>query len=126
VNAGLVLDAGGLIAVDRDVRQVVVLLARAAETGATITVPAPALAQAIRAPQRQMRLARLIRQPSTMVAPLDRSDALHIGALLSASRSRDVVDAHVVICARRGGHAVLTSDPDDIARLDPGVRVITV
>jgi hypothetical protein len=42
--SGVTLDAGGLIALDRDDRRVVVLLARARETGATVTVPASALA----------------------------------------------------------------------------------
>ena len=65
--AGVTLDAGGLIALDRDDRRVVVLLARARETGAPVTVPASALAQAIRRPERQARLARLIRQPAVRV-----------------------------------------------------------
>ena len=37
--AGVTLDAGGLIALDRDDRRVLVLLARARETGAPVTVP---------------------------------------------------------------------------------------
>ena len=45
--AGVTLDAGGLIALDRDDRRVVVLLARARETGARVTVPATVLAQAL-------------------------------------------------------------------------------
>jgi hypothetical protein len=49
---GMTLDAGGLIALDRDDRRVVVFLARAREIGANVTVPASALAQAIRRPDR--------------------------------------------------------------------------
>ena len=56
--AGITLDAGALIALDRNDRRVLVLLARAWETGARVTVPATALAQAIRQPERQARLAR--------------------------------------------------------------------
>jgi hypothetical protein len=48
--AGVTLAAGGLIALDRDDRRVIVLLARAAESGAHVTVPASALAPAIRRP----------------------------------------------------------------------------
>jgi hypothetical protein len=62
---GVTLDAGGLIALDRDERRMVVLLARARETAARVTVPATVLAQAIRRPDRQVRLVRLIRQPQT-------------------------------------------------------------
>ena len=124
--AGITLDAGGLIALDRGDRNAVVLLARAAETNSTITVPTTALAQAIRRPERQARLARLIRQPTTDVVDLDRVDATHVGRLLAASGTTDVVDAHVVVCARRAATPVLTSDPDDLSRLDPVVEVVTV
>jgi hypothetical protein len=123
---GLTLDAGGLIALARSDRRIAVLLARAAETAARITVPASALAQVVRRPERQVRLARLIRQPTTDVVPLDRVDATHVGRLLAASGSADVVDAHVVICARRAGQRVVTSDPDDLRRLDRDLDLLVV
>lgn len=121
---GVTFDAGGLIALDRDDRRLVVLLARAAQVGARITVPATALAQAVRRPERQARLARLIRQPSTDVVALDRLDATNIGRLLAASGTSDIADAHVVICARRAGQPVITSDPGDLRVLDPMVVLI--
>ena len=123
---GVTLDAGGLIALDRDDRRVVVLLARARETGARVTVPASALAQAIRRPERQVRLSRLIRQPGTDVIALDRADATHVGRLLAASGTSDIADAHVVICARRAGQPVVTSDPSDLRQLDPALRLIAL
>jgi hypothetical protein len=123
---GVTLDAGGLIALDRDDRRMVVLLARARETGAQVTVPAPALAQAIRRPERQARLSRLIRQPGTDVIALGRVDATHVGRLLAASGTSDIVDAHVVICARRAGQPVVTSDPSDLRQLDPALRLIAL
>ncbi|MGI8794808.1 MAG: PIN domain-containing protein [Acidimicrobiales bacterium] len=124
--AGVTFDAGGLIALDRNDRRVIALLARAAETKAPVTVPASALAQAIRRPERQVRLARLIRQPTTTVRELDRVDATNIGRLLAASESTDVVDAHVVICARRADQRVITSDPDDLHALAPGLELTVV
>jgi len=124
--AGITLDAGGLIALDRSERRVVVLLARARETGARVTIPATALAQAIRRPDRQIRLARLIRQPTTDVIALDRVDATNVGRLLAASGTADIADAHVVICARRSQQQVVTSDPGDLRALDPAVRLITL
>ena len=122
--AGLTLDAGALIALDRDDRRVVALLARASETGARLTVPATALAQAIRRPERQACLARLIRQPTTDVVDLDRVGATSVGRVLAASGTADVVDAHVVICARRTQQRVVTSDPDDLRRLDPTIELV--
>jgi len=123
---GLTMDAGGLIALDRDDRRVVVLLARARETGARVTVPASALAQAIRRPERQVRLSRLIRQPGTDVIDLSRVDATHVGRLLAASGTSDIADAHVVICARRAAQPVVTSDPGDLRQLDPVLRLIAL
>ncbi len=86
---GVTFDARGLIALDRNDRRIVALLARAAETNAEITIPASALAQAIRRPERQVRLARLIRQPSTTVRELDRVDATNVGRLLAASSAAE-------------------------------------
>ena len=123
---GVTLDAGGLIALDRDDRRVVVLLARARETSARVTVPASVLAQAIRRPDRQVRLSRLIRQPTTDVIDLGRVDATSIGRLLAVSGTSDIADAHVVICARRSSQPVVTSDPGDLRRLDPALRLITL
>lgn len=122
--AGVTLDAGALIALDRNDRRVVVLLARAAETRARVTVPAGALAQAVRRPERQVRLARLVRQPTTDVVALDRVDATNVGRLLAASGTADVVDAHVVICARRARQRIVSSDPDDLRLLDPTLEIV--
>jgi len=119
-------DAGGLIALDRDDRRVVALLARADELGASVTVPATALAQAIRAPAKQARLSRLIRQPTTRLRALDGPDATQVGLLLAGSRTSDITDAHVVICARRDGEPIVTSDPEDLARLDPDAILVAV
>jgi hypothetical protein len=124
--SGVTFDAGGLIAVDRGDRRVLVLLARALQTGARVTVPASALAQAIRRPERQVRLARLIRQPTTDVIDLGRVDATNVGRLLAASRTSDITDAHVVICSRRAGQPVITSDPGDLLHLDPTLKLVTV
>jgi hypothetical protein len=120
------LDTGALIALDRDDRRVIALLARAAETGARVTIPATALAQAIRAPAKQARLTRLARQTKTVVAPLDARSATQVGILLAASRTADIADAHVVICAREHGETILTSDPDDLRRLDPRASVVAL
>ena len=124
--SGLVFDAGGLIAVDRGDRRVLVLLTRALELRQRITIPTTALAQVIRNPMRQARLSRLIRQPGTNLIPLDGPDATLVGLLLARAGGADIVDAHVVVCARRAGQAVVTSDAGDIRRLGPELRVVEV
>ena len=124
--SGITLDAGALIALDRNDRQVIALLARTIERGMRITIPATALAQAIRNPARQARLRRLIRQSSTDLMALDGLDATLAGLLLARTGTADIVDAHVVICAERSGQVVVTSDPGDIQRLSPGLRLVVV
>ena len=124
--SGITFDAGGLIALERGDRRVLALLARAAERGMRVTVPATALAQVIRRPVRQARLARLIRQTSTDLAALDGPDATTTGLLLAASGTDDIVDGHVVICARRAEQVVVTSDAEDVRRLDPALPLVIV
>lgn len=119
----MVLDAGGLIALDRNDRRIVTMLARAHSVGARVTVPASALAQVIRRPATQARLSRMVRQPTTDVVALDSADAIVVGRLLASSGTKDVVDAHVVVCARRTRQTVWTSDTDEILGLDPTLSV---
>jgi hypothetical protein len=124
--SGVTLDAGGLIALDRNDRRVIALIAAAAARGMRITIPTTALAQAMRNPARQARLRRLIRQAGTDLVSLDGPDATAVGLLLARTATADIVDAHVVVCALRAGHAVVTSDPHDIKRLDPRLRLVAV
>lgn len=123
---GLTLDAGALIAVERGDRSFAALLARTREHGGRITIPASALAQAMRSPVRQVRLVRLCRHQTTDLIPLDGPEATAVGLLLADTRTADIVDAHVVICARRAKQVVVTSDRDDIARLAPDLTIFAV
>ena len=123
---GITFDAGGLIALDRNDRRVLTLIARATERGMRITIPATALAQAIRNPARQARLSRLIRQACTDLIPLDGPDATAVGLLLARTATADIVDAHVVICAQRAGQAVVTSDADDLRGIAPELQLVIV
>lgn len=123
---GITFDAGGLIALDRNDRRVIVLLARASQLGVRVIIPATALAQVIRNPARQTRLSRLMRQAETDLVPLNGPDATAVGLLLAATATADIMDAHVVICARRAGQVVVTSDPGDIRRIDSELRLVAV
>jgi hypothetical protein len=124
--SGVTFDAGGLIALDRNDRRVIALLARATELGMRVTVPATALAQAIRNPARPVRLSRMIRQASTDLVALNGLDATAVGFLLAKTGTADIADAHVAICARRAGQVVVTSGPGDLRRIDPELRLVTV
>lgn len=124
--SGITFDAGGLIALDRKDRRTIALIARARELGVRATVPATVLAQAIRHPAKQALLCRFMRQPGTDLVPLDGPDATAVGLLLARSGTADIVDAHVVICAKRARQAVVTSDAGDLRRLAPGLPLVSV
>ena len=124
--SGIAFDAGGLIALDRNDRRVLTLVARAQERGLRITIPATALAQAIRNPAKQARLSRLIRQIDTDLVALDGPDATAVGLILARTGTADVVDAHVVVCARRAQQAIVTSDADDLRRIEPDMQLVVV
>jgi len=123
---GITLDAGGLLALDRNDRRVIALIARAFELGSRVTVPATAFAQALRNPARQVRLSRLIRQPGTDLVALNGPDAAAVGILLAMTGTADIVDAHVAICGRRAGQVVVTSDPVDLKRLAPDLELLQI
>jgi hypothetical protein len=46
--------------------------------------------------------------------------------LLGRADRSDVIHASVVVCARERGHTVVTSDADDLRRIDPRLLVIAV
>lgn len=124
--SGITFDTGGLIALDRNDRRVLALVARATERGIRITIPATALAQALRNPTRQARLSRLIRQAGTDLVPLDGPDATAVGLLLARTGTADIVDAHVAVCARRAAQAVVTSDAGDLRRIASEIPLVVL
>ena len=125
-QTGLTLDAGALIAFDRNERFVVAIVRRALEADAALVVPAGVVGQAWRDGRRQVRLARLLGSAAVTIEPLDDARARAAGQLCGVRRTNDVIDASVVLCARARGQAILTSDVEDLARLDPSVRLTRV
>jgi predicted nucleic acid-binding protein len=123
---GAVLDSGALVAFERSDRRVVAILARALHHGDPLVVPAGVVAQVWRDGRRQSRLARLLCSPVCEVLALDDRSARAAGQLWGASGTADVVDASVVVVARQRALRVLTTDVDDLRRLDPHLDVVPV
>jgi predicted nucleic acid-binding protein len=113
--SALVLDAGALLAVDRDDRAMMARLRIAQTSGLDLRTTGAVVAQVWRDPGgRQASLARLLR--AVDVIPVDDRLGREAGVLLGRAGAGDAVDATVAAIAARGDR-VLTSDPDDIARL---------
>ncbi|HEX3474553.1 MAG TPA: hypothetical protein VHT91_05900 [Kofleriaceae bacterium] len=123
---GLTLDAGALIAFERNDRRIVALIALAHDHGWTIAVPAGVVGQVWRDGRKQARLARLLASDEVEVEVLDNRRAREAGQLCGARGTADVIDASVVLAARARGHHIATSDPEDLQRLDPDADLIVV
>jgi predicted nucleic acid-binding protein len=121
---GTTLDTGALIALESGSRRMAVLIEEALAHRAELAIPAGVVAQAWRGGAGQARIARLLRASVTSVVALDQRQALRIGARCAATGVTDVIDVSVALCARDRGHAVVTSDPDDIHAADPSLMVL--
>jgi hypothetical protein len=124
--AGLVLDAGALIALDRGDKRMIALLHRALAQGRVFRVPAGVVGQAWRDGRVQVTLARFLRSEEVEIIPLDEQLARSCGELCGATNSPDIIDASVVILARKRRDTIVTSDPNDLRRLDPAAPIIPV
>jgi hypothetical protein len=117
---GLVVDAGALRALEAHHVGLLVALRAAHRLKLPIFVPAGALAQVWRGGPRSASLARLLKQPVTVVQ-VDELVARQIGEFLAGLRlpkdvRADVVDAHVALTTRATQSLVWTSDPMDMTR----------
>jgi hypothetical protein len=112
--AGLVLDTGALIAIDRGTRQIGALLHESARHGLDAVTSSACIAEAWRDPARQARLSRAL--TGILERSLDPTAARQCGLLLARSRTSQVADAAIALLA--DDHDImLTSDPDDLRHL---------
>ena len=126
IAAGIVLDAGALIALDRGDQRMIALLRQALAQGRAFRVPAGVVGPAWRDGRVQVTLARFLRSEEVEIVPLDEHLARSCGELCRAANSADVIHASVVILARERQDFIVTSDPHCLRRLDPAARIIPV
>lgn len=112
--AALVFDAGALIALERGDRNVIALLALAAQQGTEAITSSAIVAQVWRDSARQVRLTRAL--PGFMEFPIDQLAARRCGVLLADANTSDIADAALALLVA-DGDTVLTSDPHDIEHL---------
>ena len=125
-KAGITLDTGALIALDRGDKRMIALLRRALEQGCTFRVPSGVLGQAWRDGRVQVTLARFLRSEEVEIIPLDEQLARACGELCGATNTSDIIDASVAIVARGRRDPIITSDPHDLRRLDPSALIIPI
>jgi predicted nucleic acid-binding protein len=110
----IVLDTGALIALERNDKPMWTALKLAALRNEDVLVPSAALAQVWRGSARQARLSSALE--FCVLASFD-AVARAVGELCGRARTKDVVDAQVVIVAATRGEVLYTSDPADMKRL---------
>ena len=110
----IVLDAGGLIAIDNNDRRVAALLRIAHRERIRVRTSAVVVAQAWREGSRQANLSRTL--AGTNIVSVDAAVGRRIGELLARTGTADVVDGHVALLTDPGD-TVITSDKIDIQRL---------
>lgn len=119
MSLALVLDAGALIALDRNDREVWAMLRVAADEGGLVQVPAGVIGQSWRNGSRQALLVRALRHCDEVV--LDGTIARAAGLLCGTTGTADVIDATVALSAAASSQSLdtslLTSDPGDLRPL---------
>jgi hypothetical protein len=115
----LVLDAGALIALERNDRALWTALKLAALVGDDVIVPSTVLAQVWRNRPSQALLAKALQHCA--IASFDRL-ARQVGELCAKVGTDDVCDAHVALVATSAESALYTSDPKDLQRLIAACR----
>lgn len=110
----LVLDAGALVALERNERPMWIRLKAAQIEGELPRTHAGVLGQVWRGGPRQARLAQAL--GGVDVRSLDEAAGRSAGHLLAAAGSSDVIDAAVVLLAEDGDE-IVTVDRGDLERL---------
>jgi predicted nucleic acid-binding protein len=64
--------------------------------------------------------------PACEIVPLDDLTARAVGQLCGTTGTDDITDASVAITARQRALRVITSDPDDIRRIDSRIDVVSI
>ena len=113
--SALILDAGALVAVDRDDRAMIARLRAGQQHGLELRTNAMIVAQVWRDRHgRQANLARLLR--AVDVRAVGQRDGRDAGVLQATAGTADAIDATVALLAAPGDR-ILTSDPGDMTLL---------
>lgn len=128
---GFVFDAGAFIALERRSPFMIGILDEALHGTIEIVVPRTVIAQVWRGTPRQANGGRLVsaglrRGSPVVIDELTAERAREIGLKIGQTSHPDIVDVHVALAAAERGHAVLTSDDTDIAKVNRDLVLVHV
>ena len=126
VAKGLSLDTGALLAIERRDQNFTALIANALQENIPIHVVAEVVAQAWRGGARQAPLAKFLKSDGVDYPQMSLLMARAVGELCGRSNHHDIVDVFVAMEALMARHTVVTSDPEDLRKVDPRLPVIVV
>jgi hypothetical protein len=115
----ILLDAGALIALDRNDRAMWQRLAIARRDGIALLTHGGVIGQVWRKPARHARLTPVL--CAIDIRPLDSELGKLAGELLARCGLSDVIDAALVVLSRAGDR-IFTSDAGDVLRLAAAAR----
>jgi predicted nucleic acid-binding protein len=125
VPAGVVLDAGVFLALERRTKRIVELVQYWREVDTKLVTSVGVLAQVWRGGRnKQAPLSSVLAR--TEVVDITSQAARAIGLVLGLTRTADIVDVHVAMLARERRWPVITSDPEDMRTVGGPKLVIGV
>ena len=128
---GFVFDAGAFIALERRSAFMIGILNEALHGTVEVVLPRTVIAQVWRGTPRQANVGRLVsaglrRGSPVVIDELTAERAREIGVKIGQTSHPDIVDVHVALAAAERGHAVLTSDDADIAKVNRDLILVHV
>jgi len=128
---GFVFDAGAFIALERRSPLMIGILDQALHGTIEVVLPRTVIAQVWRGTPRQANVGRLVsaglrRGSPVVIDELTAERAREIGVMIGQTSHPDIVDVHVALAAAERGHAVLTSDDADIAKVNRDLILVHV
>jgi len=128
---GFVFDAGAFIALERRSPFMIGILNEALHGTIEVVLPRTVIAQVWRGTPRQANVGRLVsvglrRGSPVVIDELTAERAREIGVKIGQTSHPDIVDVHVALAAAERGHAVLTSDDADIAKVNRDLILVHV
>lgn len=128
---GFVFDAGAFIALERRSAFMIGILDEALHGTIEVVLPRTVIAQVWRGTPRPANVGRLVsaglrRGSPVVIDELTAERAREIGVKIGQTSHPDIVDVHVALAAAERGHAVLTSDDADIAKVNRDLILVHV